>query len=181
MFSARKVDGKRLHKLAREGKIVEREARNVEVFDLKILDYRAPFLDLDITCSKGTYVRSLAADIGSKLGCGGSVSELRRTQSGYIFEDACLALEDVNLVAAREKNVDPNFALSDIEGIALDAEQLRKFSHGNTVSGLGAFETPCRVLDSDGFLWGMGQRDLSGGLRPLCVLKETEVRETYSA
>ena len=181
MFSARKIEGKRLQKLAREGKTVEREAREVEIYELRILQYRAPFLDLDISCSKGTYVRSLAADIGSNLGCGGSVSELRRTQSGYIGEGVCLALEEVDPLAAREHIIDPNVALADINAIALDDIQIQKFAHGNTVAGLAAFETPCRVIDSHGCLWGMGQSSLAGGLRPLCVVKETGVRETNSA
>jgi tRNA pseudouridine55 synthase len=182
MFSALKVNGKRLHKLAREGKTIVREAREVEIHELRIIAYQAPFLDLEVSCSKGTYVRSLAADIGSVLGCGGSVTSLRRLQSGSIHEDACLALDEVvDQAAVLGHLVDPNEALVDIPGITLDEVQIAMFEHGNTVTGLQGLHTPCRVLDSDGALWGMGQEDLTGGLRPLCVLKETETLETHSA
>ena len=82
MFSALKNNGVRLYKLARKGIEIEREARSVTIFGLELLDYGKDYLDLDVRCSKGTYVRVLAEDIGRVLGCGGCVEYLRRTEVG---------------------------------------------------------------------------------------------------
>lgn len=89
MHSAIKIDGRRLYKAARRGETVERPPRAVRVDRLEILALDGPFLDLDIGCGKGTYVRSLARDLGEVLGCGALVEELRRTASGeHRVEDA---------------------------------------------------------------------------------------------
>lgn len=84
MFSAKKVDGKKLYELARQGKEIERRPSRVEIYDIKILKYGWPELKLRIKCSSGTYIRSLANDIGLKLGCGAYLSALRRTAIGKI-------------------------------------------------------------------------------------------------
>ncbi len=73
MYSALKHNGKKLYELAREGKTVERKARRITIFELKLLDFAKDQLTLDVFCSKGTYIRSLAEDIGHDLGCGGTV------------------------------------------------------------------------------------------------------------
>ena len=89
MYSALKVDGKRLYQLAREGKSVERKARPVMIYRLEVLECSLPVVKLRVACSKGTYIRTLCADIGEKLGCGGSMQNLRRTRSGgFGLEDA---------------------------------------------------------------------------------------------
>lgn len=82
MFSAKKIAGQRLYKLARAGKEVKREPNEIEVFDIKIIEYSYPFLKLKIDCSTGTYIRTLAKDIGSKLGVGAYCEELTRTSIG---------------------------------------------------------------------------------------------------
>lgn len=89
MFSAKKVNGKKLYELARKGKVIEREAVEVTV-DLEILDYNYPELKIRVRCSKGTYIRSLAHDLGEKLGCGAHLSSLVRTKSGSFNLDDCL-------------------------------------------------------------------------------------------
>ena len=89
MYSALKHKGRKLYELAREGKIIERKARRITIFELKLLNATSDSLTLDVFCSKGTYIRSLAEDIGHKLGCGGTVVELRRMQAGqFKIEDA---------------------------------------------------------------------------------------------
>lgn len=80
MYSALKVNGKKLYELAREGKVVEREARPIEVYELEILSVDLPRVELRVFCSKGTYIRTLCADIGAKLGCGGAMESLLRTR-----------------------------------------------------------------------------------------------------
>ncbi|MEJ1297599.1 MAG: tRNA pseudouridine(55) synthase TruB [Candidatus Sedimenticola sp. (ex Thyasira tokunagai)] len=82
MYSALKHKGERLYKLAREGKVVEREPRTVTIHSLTLLSSSLPEFDLDVHCSKGTYVRTLAEDIGEVLGCGAHVTALRRTAVG---------------------------------------------------------------------------------------------------
>ncbi len=80
MYSARKVNGKKLYELAREGQVIEREARPVTFYEISILKMELPRVQLRVTCSKGTYIRTLCHDIGQKLGCGGCMEELLRTE-----------------------------------------------------------------------------------------------------
>jgi len=82
MVSAVKKDGKKLYELARKGIEVEREAKPITIFSIDITKIELPFCDFTMHCSKGTYVRTLCADIGKKLGCGGTLAGLRRTVSG---------------------------------------------------------------------------------------------------
>lgn len=82
MVSALKKDGKKLYELARAGVEVEREPRPIEIYDIKTTRVELPECDFTVHCSKGTYVRTIAADIGKKLGCGAALSALRRTQAG---------------------------------------------------------------------------------------------------
>ncbi|MBE6403113.1 MAG: tRNA pseudouridine(55) synthase TruB [Lentisphaeria bacterium] len=89
MVSALKKDGKKLYELARAGKEVEREPRPIEIFDIKPTAIALPDCEFTVHCSKGTYVRTIASDIGRKLGCGAVLSGLRRTQAGkFSIEDA---------------------------------------------------------------------------------------------
>lgn len=82
MVSAKQVGGKRLYKLARKGIEIEREPRRVNITSIDIRRVDMPYVEMDVVCSKGTYIRQLADDIGEKLGCGAHLTELRRTRSG---------------------------------------------------------------------------------------------------
>lgn len=82
MFSAKKIDGQRLYKLARLGKTIKRKKNKIEIFDLKIIEYRYPLLKIEVTCSPGTYIRTLAEDIGKKLKTGAYCQELERIKIG---------------------------------------------------------------------------------------------------
>ncbi|MGB5834436.1 MAG: tRNA pseudouridine(55) synthase TruB, partial [Thiohalocapsa sp.] len=101
MYSAVKHQGQRLYKLAREGKEVERTPRTIQIYALDLLRFDLPEIELDVHCSKGTYVRTLAEDIGARLGCGGHVSALRRTGVGPYVEDDIrfVTVDDVEAVA----------------------------------------------------------------------------------
>ena len=89
MYSALKVDGKKLYELAREGKTIERKARKVHFYEIDIKKIELPYVRFSVTCSKGTYIRTLCHDIGQKLGCGGCMEELLRTRSGnFVWEDS---------------------------------------------------------------------------------------------
>ena len=87
MFSAVKVGGQRLYKLARAGVEVEREARQVDIFDIRLVEFNLPFFTLDVECGRGVYMRSLAHDLGMALGCGGYVTDLERQYSAGFSSD----------------------------------------------------------------------------------------------
>ncbi len=99
MYSAIKVGGVKLYELARKGITVERPPRQVEIYSIEVLDIDGPKVLLDVKCSKGTYIRTLCADIGDRLGCGAHMSFLVRTRSGpFDINDACM-LEDIKISA----------------------------------------------------------------------------------
>jgi len=89
MFSAKKVDGKRLYDLARAGKVIDRQTVTVSA-ETRLLEYHYPKISLRIQCSKGTYIRSIANDLGKLLGCGAHLSALKRTRSGSFHIEECL-------------------------------------------------------------------------------------------
>lgn len=105
MFSAVKHHGKPLYKLARQGIEIEREARPVTVYQNDIVAFEGARLSLDIHCSKGTYVRTIAHDLGEALGCGAHVDALRRTQAGPYGEDDLATLDEID-TARREHRLD---------------------------------------------------------------------------
>ena len=89
MYSALKVNGKKLCDLAREGKTVERKARKIKILEITIDQIALPFVTMTVTCSKGTYIRTLCHDIGEKLGCGGCMESLLRTRvSSFTLKDS---------------------------------------------------------------------------------------------
>ncbi len=95
MYSAIKIDGRRSHKMARKGEIVELAPRQVQIFSLEILAYEYPLLTLKVHCSAGTYIRSLARDLGNILGCGGYLDSLRRISCGGFSIEKAFALEQL--------------------------------------------------------------------------------------
>ncbi|MBK1730456.1 tRNA pseudouridine(55) synthase TruB [Thiococcus pfennigii] len=101
MYSAVKHQGERLYKLARQGIEVERQARAVTIFSIELCGFALPDFEMEVHCSKGTYVRSLAEDIGNRLGCGGHVVALRRTGVGPYRDDGAtfVTIEDVEQAA----------------------------------------------------------------------------------
>lgn len=98
MYSALKVNGKKLYELAREGRTVEREARKVQIHEIKIHEIVLPRVSMTVSCSKGTYIRTLCHDIGEKLGCGGCMEQLLRTQVGSFFLEDSLKLEEIEIL-----------------------------------------------------------------------------------
>ena len=95
MYSAVKVHGQRLYKLAREGKCVERAARSISIFRLDLMSFAEDQILLDVSCSKGTYIRTLCHDIGDALGCGGCLSSLRRTEAGIFSVSQARTMDDI--------------------------------------------------------------------------------------
>ncbi|MBH5316594.1 tRNA pseudouridine(55) synthase TruB [Paenibacillus sp. GSMTC-2017] len=107
MFSALKVDGKRLYELAREGKTVERKSRTVTIYDIKLikvdLELDEPEITFSAVCSKGTYIRTLCVDIGKALGLPATMAKLTRTMSGGIEAESCLTLEQIEALLQEGK------------------------------------------------------------------------------
>lgn len=94
MYSAIKMNGKRLYELARQGKTIERPPREVTIHEIEVLDFSLPFIQVKVVCSKGTYIRSLAFDLGEKLGCGAHLKELTRTRIGSYKIDNAYSIAD---------------------------------------------------------------------------------------
>lgn len=121
MYSALKVNGKKLYELAREGKEVERQAREVQIEEIEILDMHLPTLQLRVVCSKGTYIRTLCADIGQKLGCGGAMESLVRTRVGEFSLKDALTLGQLQELRDQERLSE---AVSPVESVFLSCPVL---------------------------------------------------------
>lgn len=102
MYSALKVNGKRLYELARQGREVERQPRSVKLYHIEILSMELPKVSLRVSCSKGTYIRTLCHDIGARLGCGAAMSSLKRIKSGCFTLDTAITLS--RLEKLRDEN-----------------------------------------------------------------------------
>lgn len=98
MYSAVKVDGKRLYELAREGKEVRRKARPVQIYQITIEEIKLPEVVMSVSCSKGTYIRTLCHDIGEKLGVGGAMKSLLRTKTGQFTMEESLTLDELQIL-----------------------------------------------------------------------------------
>ncbi|MBQ2823620.1 MAG: tRNA pseudouridine(55) synthase TruB [Oscillospiraceae bacterium] len=129
MYSAVMINGQRLYDLARQGKVVEREARPVTVYTIELLSYDEDTHTgrLEISCSKGTYIRTLINDIGEKLGCGGIMTSLVRTKAcGFSLED-CVTLEDLQKLA--EEGVSAEKYLLPIEKVFGEFKKIKLNAH----------------------------------------------------
>ena len=135
MYSALKRDGKALYEYAREGIVLEREARPVTIHALEMLAYEAPMLTIRVTCSKGTYVRVLGEDIGKLLGCGAHLNALRRTQVGALTIAGMVTLEALQAHAAPLSLLAPVDALlSTFPAVELTAELAARFLNGQRLA-----------------------------------------------
>ena len=162
MVSALKVGGRRLHELAREGIEVERAARPVTVHELTLDDGPEPgVLRIAVRCSSGTYVRTLAADLGHLLGGGAHLRNLRRTAIGSFAEAEALPVPDAPLLTARE-------ALRDYAAVVVDAETVELVTHGRLLPAF-AGAGPWAVVGPDGGLLAVYEAHRDGS-KPAVVL-----------
>lgn len=173
VFSALKVDGVRSHRLARRRQAVALPARQVQVERLEVLGYQPPRLCLRVVCSAGTYIRSLAGDLGECLGCGAYVEALRRHRSGSLGLRDALTLEQLREVAAcgglEARMVPLRRALSGLSAVVLAPADLEVFACGGAVQSVQSPEgLPCAVFGQDERLWGIGRRE-GDRLRPVRV------------
>ena len=136
MYSAISINGVRLYKLAREGKVVEREPREVAIHSIDVIDFLSDRkLLIDVKCSKGTYIRTLCADIGEKLGCGAHMSYLLRLASGNFKIENALTLEEIADLSAKKKlELIPVYeALKDYNEIKLWGKTLKRYINGEKI------------------------------------------------
>ena len=158
-FSALKKDGRRSYELAREGRAETPEPRPVEVMSIELTDWSAGLAVVEIECGHGTYVRSIAHDLGESLGCGAHLSGLERTRTGpFLIEDALTieALHDAALGGYLETCLEPlDTPLLHLPAAIVDAETRQDIIHGKPVARNGAAaeaDALCRAFNADGEL-----------------------------
>lgn len=177
MFSALKHQGKRLYELARAGVEVERTPRAVTIYDLELRSWADNQIDLSVRCSKGTYIRSLVADIGEALGCGAHVGALRRVALQPFEQPAMWTLEQVEVHVANDpaaldgQLLSADCALVDLDWMALSEVQARAFGHGQAVvTDSNRCEQAVRVYDQAQQFLGIGWHEPGGWIQPRRLL-----------
>ena len=175
MFSALKHNGKPLYEYARAGITVEREARPITIFEIKFIDYQAPFLTLEVHCSKGTYIRTLVDDLGEALGCGAHVTMLRRLAVADYPIEEMMPIEDLVLLADSFPSgeldrllLPMDTAVASLPQLNLTAEQTKadrfgqrvKFENPQALSGL------VRLFSENGQFLGIAEITAGNIIRP---------------
>ncbi|WP_028995751.1 tRNA pseudouridine(55) synthase TruB [Azonexus hydrophilus] len=159
MHSALKRDGRPLYELARQGITVDREARPVTIHAIELLEFTGTRLRLSVSCSKGTYIRVLAQDIGAALGCGAHLTALRRTRVGDLVLDGAMTLAQIDSIeeGARVACLRPVDALlQSLPRVDLSGEAEQRFSHGNPVDLPDGLSGKIRVYAEDRLI-GVGE------------------------
>ncbi len=119
MFSALKKNGVRLYDLARKGIEIEREGRNIKIYNIENINIELPYVSMDVTCSKGTYIRSLCYDIGEKLNVFATMTELKRFKTSFFSEDDSINIDDLNKENIKEHLISIEEALKNYPEIYL--------------------------------------------------------------
>lgn len=177
MYSALKHEGRPLYALARAGQHLERKPRRVRIEVLERVAMQGDLLDVRVRCSKGTYIRTLAEDIGAALGTGAHLGALRRVAAGswqieQAFTPAQLqAMDDVARMACLHP---PEAMLGDLPRISLDAADAARFRQGQAPGGQGRGPGRYGVFDADRALVGIGEVAGDGQLRPRRLLRAAE-------
>ena len=149
MFSAVKVDGERLYKAARRGETRERPSRSVTIYELLLLDKRTDSWDIRVRCSSGTYIRSLAHDVGETLGCGAFLEQLRRTRSGSFDLSNAIPFGEVE-ENWRRALIPMDRLLPDLPTVNVDENEAQRIIHGNPHTHSEAIEVEyCRLFYRD--------------------------------
>jgi tRNA pseudouridine55 synthase len=186
MHSALKRDGKPLYEYAREGVVLEREAREVLIHALELVEFKSPYLKIRVHCSKGTYIRVLGEDIGRALGCGAHLIALRRTGVGALDLERSITLAEFTELAVAEQSktlLPVDALLVSLPAIRLSEELTQRFLHGQRLPGMvceGAYPTDetdalVRVYRAvDDVLLGVALLDVRGVLSPQRLVAVSE-------
>ncbi len=157
-YSALKHKGKPMYKYARDGIKVDKPARKIFIKNINNIQINLPKVSFDIKCSKGTYIRSIARDLGIKLGCGAHLSKLIRTsQEKFMLSDAC-SIEDTNL----EKLISLESAFEDLDFIKLNEGDTSAFLHGRSIETSFEHTDLLRVYDADNKFIAIGKKTSKG-------------------
>lgn len=177
MHSALKHKGTPLYRLARRGQQVAREARRVRISELQLMEFAQPSVRLRVVCSKGTYIRVLAEDIGEALGCGAHLTALRRTASGrFRVEDAVglESLEQMSMQERRDRLLKLPALLEGLPKAELGAHDEARLRQGQVLRISGLHPGLCAVVRPDGEVIGLGNADGEGALKPLRLTQTAE-------
>lgn len=172
MYSALKRDGKPLYELARQGIEVERAFREITIHALEFSAWSGDRFDLAVTCSKGTYIRTLAADIGEALGCGAHLAALRRTRVGMLDLSSALTLDGIEALPVDERGsllMPPDALLADVQLVHLNEQEVARIKLGQAIRWAGAPSLRCRLAGTEGFI-GLGEISGDGWLHPKRLL-----------
>ena len=185
MYSALKRDGKPLYAYARAGETVAREPRQITVFRLELTDFDECRFTILVDCSKGTYIRVLAEDIGAALGCGATLAGLRRTRVGSLSLEQAVTLAELETAQPHDRlrNLLPmDLLVRNLLVERLDAEMAARLAMGQ-IGSARSVDSPgtVRLYDSNGFFLGLGEVHLDGRLtaKRLVATGENTVRDAY--
>jgi tRNA pseudouridine55 synthase len=177
MYSALKHDGRPLYELARQGVEVERKPRRVVLHRLEVSNWTGSRFDLAVACSKGTYIRSLAADVGARLGCGAHLAALRRTRIDRLAIADAVLLNSLEAASPQERLSQLLAADSLLLGwpaVTLTASQTVAISHGQSIAwAAGGAGTRCRLYGAEGRFLGVGETREGGRLVPQRLVNAT--------
>ena len=175
MYSALKKDGRPLYEYARAGINIERSVRNVLIKNLKVVDIKTNIISIEVTCSKGTYIRVLAQDIGEALGCGGYLTALRRTRIADLNVAEAIGLEDLEQagpVVGLTRLLPVDLLVSAYPVLSLDSAEARRVSTGLEVRPATAIvrQGPFRLYGPSGRFLGVGEGRSDGTVAPKRML-----------
>ena len=169
MYSALKFEGRPLYEYAREGIEIERKSRQIKIFDIKLINIEKSIITIEVLCSKGTYIRTLAEDIGQTMGCGAHLKGLERTQTGNFQLSEALSIEALEAMpmASREKALMPiDVLLEELSSIKLNMAELDAIKKGQSIDFMSKNDKEVRLYSPSGQFVGVGQPDLKGRLFP---------------
>ncbi|TMQ34434.1 MAG: tRNA pseudouridine(55) synthase TruB [Planctomycetota bacterium] len=182
-FSAAHTSGRRAYELARRGKEVSLDPRRVTIYRIELLTYEYPHLEIEVDCGKGTYIRSLARDLGEKLGCGAYVEELRRARVGSFAAARAVALES-DVSTALSSLLPLAAAVAELPAVILEEAALRALRQGQAVDlpsnpdqpAPPAAATEMAIFNQAGLLAAIAILESGRTLHPTKVLKDPAQR-----
>jgi tRNA pseudouridine55 synthase len=181
MYSALKHEGRPLYKFARAGQQLERKPRRVRIEDLELVDLNSEFLDIRVRCSKGTYIRTLAEDIGAALGTGAHLGALKRVATAGWRIDQAFPLARLESMSELERAAClqlPEVLVGGLPRITLGAAEADGFRQGRACAGQGQGPGRHAVFDGEGGLVGIGEVAADGQLHPRRLLRTAEFVES---
>lgn len=184
MYSAVKHEGTPLYHLARRGQVIARRARKVEIYAIRLLTWEPPELEIEVHCSKGTYIRSLVHDLGQRLHCGAHLVSLTRTASGQFRIEEASTLEQLEQAKAKGTIASLLYpldvALQPFPAVTVDQSTEHKIISGQRVRLPDAIQEPlCRAYATDGCLLALLRLDKEGLWQPYKVFVQRRGNENH--